>query len=469
MTEEEKQKIKDVFKLQKEEYNKNSYTDKKYRVNKLLSLLKLIYESQKEISEAIYKDFKKPDEEVKLTEILTVIDEIKFAIKNITKWMKYQKVKTPITLFGTSSKILFEPKGICLIVSPWNFPFQLALSPLVSAIAAGNRVIIKPSEYSPNTSALIKKLINKIFSASEVEVFEGDYNTASVLLDLPFDHIFFTGSSAVGKIIMEKAAKNLSSVTLELGGKSPVIIDEHCDINKAAKRITWGKFINCGQTCIAPDYIIVHESIQNKLIEKIKENIIHFYGKSIKESADYARIINEKHYLRILGLIEEAKQMGANVLFGSENDINDCYIEPTIIGDVNLNMAIMKEEIFGPVLPVLTYKTQNEIFELINKNPKPLALYVFSKRKKFIGDILNKTQSGSCSINDVILHFINPNLPFGGVNNSGIGKSHGYYGFKEFSNEKGILMQQKFSAMELLYPPYTDNVKKVINFIVKYF
>ncbi|MFH0734897.1 MAG: aldehyde dehydrogenase family protein [bacterium] len=468
MTQDELNKITTVFNLQKSEYQKNPYLDKNYRVNKLLTLLKVIYESQIEIEEAIYKDFKKPGSEVKLTEIFPVLEEIKFALKNITKWLKYQKVKTPIFLLGTSCKILFEPKGVCLIISPWNFPFQLTMSPLVSAIAAGNRVIIKPSEYSANTSALIKKLVNKIFNKSEVEVFEGDYNTADVLLNLPFDHIFFTGSCAVGKIVMEKAAKNLSSVTLELGGKSPVVIDEHCDINKAAKRITWGKFINCGQICIAPDYVIIHESIKNEFIKKLEENILSFYGNSIKESPDYTGIINAKHQLRIVQLIEQAKKAGANIVFGGENDINDCYIEPTIITDVNLNMEIMKEEIFGPVLPIITYIKLDEIYEIINKNPIPLALYIFSKRKKFINEMLNKISAGNCAINDVILQFINPFLPFGGVNNSGIGKSHGFYGFKEFSNEKGILKQQKLSAMELLYPPYTANVKKIISLIVKY-
>lgn len=442
------------------------------RIEKLKKLEAWILSHQKEIRSALWEDFKKPEAEVDLSEIFPVTSEIKHACKNLRTWMKPKKVSTPLAMAGTSGKIYLEPKGCSLIISPWNFPFNLTVGPLVSCIAAGCTAIIKPSEHSPATSYLIQKMVREIYPENEITVFLGGVEITTELLELPFDHIFFTGSPAVGKIIMKAAAKHLSSITLELGGKSPVIIDESADLEDAAGKLVWGKFVNCGQTCIAPDYILVHESKKDEFILQAKHHIQKFYDpkfKGIKQSTDFARIINDQHFDRLRVLLEDAINKGAKVEFGGTYDPTDKYIEPTLLSGISEEMEIAHEEIFGPLLPISTFKEIDEAISKVNIKPKPLALYIFGKEKTVINRILQETSSGNVVVNDCVLHFLHLELPFGGVNNSGIGKAHGFHGLLAFSNEKGILRQRiGFNNVTLLRPPYGIQVKKIISSLIKW-
>ncbi|MCF8241796.1 MAG: aldehyde dehydrogenase family protein [Melioribacteraceae bacterium] len=460
-----------LFDLQKKESAKNPFIPVEKRKANLKKLLRKIFESELEIQKAVYEDFKKPAAEVKLTEIFTVTSEIKHAIRHLKKWTKPQRVKTPLTFFGSSNKVFYEPKGTVLVLAPWNFPFQLALGPIVSALAAGNRIILKPSEKSPHTSAFLYKFLSELFDEKEVAVILGDHVIAEELVRLPFDHIFFTGSTETGKKVMTAAAQNLTPVTLELGGKSPTIIHQSADLKSAAYRIAWGKFMNCGQTCIAPDYVLIKTEMQDEFINLVKSAVESYFGKveKIKEDANYCRLINDDHYKRLNDILQSAIEHGAEIKFGGIVEEDNKYISPTLITNVSLDSRIMKEEIFGPILPVITYSDYNELTEIINNNPDPLALYVFAKDKKFIKKIISEIPAGSSAVNDVVVHFVNYNLPFGGRKTSGMGKAHGYYGFREFSNEKSLMKQPKLTSLRFLYPPYTPIVKKLIDLTVKYF
>lgn len=443
------------------------------RSDRLKRLRSWIKEHQTEIRKALWLDFKKPETEVDLSEIFPVTSEINMAIKNLGSWMKPKSVSTPIPMLGTNGKIYFEPKGRALILAPWNFPFNLTIGPLVSALAAGCPTIIKPSEMSPHTSELISKMINELFDPAEVAVFTGDVEVATSLLELPFDHIFFTGSPTVGKIVMKAASKHLCSVTLELGGKSPVIIDQEADLDDAAAKIIWAKFVNCGQTCIAPDYILLPEEIQQEFLMRAKVYLQKFYDpmyKGIEKSPDYARIINSRQFERLKTYIQDALGKGAKLEFGGKLDDSDQYIEPTLISQITDEMVIYKEEIFGPILPVITYSDLDEAISIINSKPKPLALYFFGSDSKNSKKVLKETSSGNVVINDCVLHFLHNELPFGGVNNSGIGKSHGYHGFLAFSNEKGVLKQRVgFNNVSLLRPPYGIKAQQIIASLIKWF
>ncbi len=429
--------------------------------------------NQTVIQQAIHADFRKPAAEVSTTEILPALDEIKQAITNLNRWTNPQKVDAPITLLGTRSVIRYEPKGICLIISPWNYPFNLSVGPLVSALAAGNVAIIKPSEYTSHTSALIKRMAEEVFTDGTVSVVEGDASVAQALLQLPFDHIFFTGSPATGKLVMKAAAENLSSVTLELGGKSPVIVTPSANIKETATRLAVTKLINNGQTCIAPDYVLAHETVARELIEQLVIQIPRLFGgeqKSIEHSPDYARIVSEKHAHRLAELVKDAEARGAKRNMGGDMNPADRFIHPIILSNVSKQSRIMEEEIFGPVLPVLTYQSLDEAITFINSKPKPLALYVFGDRKKEIERITSETSSGSVCINDCAIQFLHSNLPFGGVNTSGIGKSHGYFGFLAFSNEKPVVRQRRgITTVAFFYPPYTQRVSRMINWVLKLF
>ncbi|MEM8861937.1 MAG: aldehyde dehydrogenase family protein, partial [Chloroflexota bacterium] len=411
--------------------------------------------------------------EVDLTEIYPVLTEIKHAIAHLKSWARPKRVEAPLALLGTSSYIKFEPKGVCLIISPWNFPFNLTIGPLVSAIAAGNTAMIKPSEMTPHTSAMMERLVKDLFEENLVAMFQGGIPITQALLDLPFDHIFFTGSPSVGKIVMKAAAAHLTSVTLELGGKSPVIVDGDVDIKDAAEKISWGKFINNGQTCVAPDYLLVHESIAKDFTSAlIKSTEKQFRGraKSIEESSDYARLVNDKHFIRLVEMLDISVSSGTKVEFGGESNGTTRYLAPTIVSQVPLNSPLMSEEIFGPILPILTYKNLEDAISQINKFPKPLALYYFGRSKKNQKSVLHQTSSGGVCINECVLHFNHANLPFGGVNNSGIGKSHGRHGFEAFSNEKAVLKQRVgLTSSKFIYPPYTPSVKRIIDLMVRYF
>lgn len=447
-----------------------SIKERKALLEKLLAWIK---NNQDDIRKAIHADFKKPYPEIDISEIFVVTSEIKHALKNIDKWVKPQKVSTPLPMLGTKSHVQYEPKGTSLIIAPWNYPFNLAIGPLVSAISAGCTAIIKPSELTPHTSALLRRLVAETFDKSQVALFEGEVEVAQLLLDKPFDHIFFTGSPAVGKIIMKAAAENLSSVTLELGGKSPAIIDFNSDLKDAAAKIIWGKFVNCGQTCIAPDYVLVHHSVKEAFLTALKKELEKMYdpsGKGIEKSKDYARIVNGKHLKRLKNLLADAELKGAEKYFGGYVDEEEMFFEPTVLTELSEDMDIMQEEIFGPLLPVLSFGDLEEAIQYINMKPKPLALYMFSNDDDNIKRVFQETSSGGAVANDCVLHFLQNELPFGGVNNSGIGKAHGHFGFLAFSNEKAVMHQRVgLTASKPLYPPYGFAGKKIIDSLLKWF
>jgi aldehyde dehydrogenase (NAD+) len=437
------------------------------RIAKLKKLEAAVLAHKAAIYRALHKDLHKPEAESDLSEIMPVISEIHHTAKHLKSWMRTKRVAPTMTLLGTQARIRYEPKGVCLIISPWNYPVNLTLGPLASAIAAGNTAIIKPSELTPACAAVMADIIRSAFDPSEIALFEGDAAVSTELLALPFDHIFFTGSPAVGKIVMAAAAKNLTSVTLELGGKSPVIVDATADIAKAASSIMWGKFINNGQTCIAPDYLYVHETILPEFLEKSKAAITKMYGADASTSPDYCRMVNEKHFSRVKRLIDDATASGAVIAAGGATEIADKFISPTLLTNVSESSEVMKEEIFGPVLPVIAYSDIAGPLAHINGNPKPLALYVYSKNDETIGRVITETSTGGACINMSMLHFSHANLPFGGVNNSGIGASHGIFGFKAFSHERAVL-RDKFSTIPMLFPPYTARVRWIIKQTLKY-
>lgn len=462
-----------VFKSQKTTSIKWREQDVQTRLKRLIRLQKWVKKHRAEIKEALFQDFKKPPEEVDLSEVYVVLSELKHAISNLQKWARPRKVEAPLALVGSQSLIQYEPKGVCLILAPWNFPFNLTVAPLVSALAAGNTTILKPSELTPHCSQLIAKMVEELFDPSEVAVFQGDKQIAQHLLTLPFDHIFFTGSPAVGKIVMQAAAKNLTSVTLELGGKSPVIIDGTADLADAAEKIAWGKFINCGQTCIAPDYILVQESVEEAFIDELRLAIDRLFdhdGNGIEEGANYARIINEAHFNRLWNMLNQALDQGAILEAGGEAIEDELYIAPTVISRVPKEADLMEQEIFGPILPVITFKELDSAVQRINSYQKPLALYLFSRSESHKHQVLQQTSSGSVAINDCVVQFMNPNLPFGGVNHSGFGKSHGFRGFTAFSNEKAVVKQKVgLTSVKPVYPPYTNLVRNAIDLLLKYF
>ena len=444
-------------------------TTYRQRIKKLDTLKNAVENTYREkIKQALYDDFKKPFTETDLTEIYPVVGEIKFAKSNLKSWMKRQKVETPLALIGSSSWYKYEPKGVCLIISPWNFPLNLTFGPLVSAIAAGNTVILKPSEMTPNIAGVMAEIINDLFDDNEVALIEGEVEVSQELLKLPFNHIFFTGSPNVGKIVMKAAAEHLTSVTLELGGKSPTIIDKTANLKTAAKKIAWGKFMNSGQTCIAPDYLLIHESIKNDFIKEFKIQLKAFFTDDASSSDSISRVVNKKHFNRLINHLEDAKSNNAKVEIGGKNNSEDNFIEPTVVSNLSEKASLLKEEIFGPILPIKTYKSTQEAVDYINSKEKPLALYIYSKSKKNTNFIISNTRAGSTCINNNVIQYSNHNLPFGGSNNSGIGKSHGIFGFQEFSNMRSVMKQHTKGSIELLFPPYNNFKKKLANFTIKW-
>ncbi len=442
------------------------HSGRKAKINALRHAVEV--EFRDAIREACFNDLGKSSAETDLTEVFPVTAEAKHTARHLRKWLKPQRVPTPLSLFGSRSWIKHEPKGVCLIISPWNFPFNLTLGPLVSAIAAGNCVILKPSEMTPNCAAVMRTIVEKVFDESEVAIFEGGIETSTALLELPFNHIFFTGAPSVGKIVMTAAAKNLASVTLELGGKSPTIVDETANIANAARMIAWGKFGNNGQICIAPDYVFVHRSKHAELTAALDRQLIEFYGSDPAASESYARIVNQRHFDRVIGYIEDAVSKGAKVIAGGRGDRENHFIEPTLIEDVPLESELMTNEIFGPVLPIFEYSDLEEPIRFIEDREKPLALYIYSKSNSNIERLIDGTRAGGTCINNNDVHFFNSNLPFGGVNNSGIGKSHGRHGFEAFSNARGILKQVLPSGLQLMMPPYSEFKRKLIELTIKW-
>ncbi len=458
------------LKIRSQILKKEHWTERKKRIKAFGEFL-LVNENR--IGLAVQKDIGKPLVEVSISEVYPVITEIKHAVENLKTWIEPELIDAPFTYLGTRSKIIYEPKGVCLIIGAWNFPVNLCLGPLISCLAAGNTAILKPSELTPNTSRLLCDLIKEFFDEDLVTVVEGGVDVSTELLKLPFDHIFFTGSSGVGKIVMRAAAENLSSVTLELGGKSPTIIDDTANLADAARRIAFGKFLNNGQTCIAPDYVLIKESSKEKFIELLKNEVEKSFGDKSPidvSSPNYSRIINEKHFDRLQQLILDATTRGAKTEWTGSINRGERFMHPVILSNVSMDSKIMEEEIFGPVLPIISYSSTDKIVEIVNAKAKPLALYVFSTSKKFQKRIMEETSAGSVCINDCVLQFTHPNLPFGGVNSSGIGKSHGKYGFLAFSNEKAVLKQRSgFSMPYLLHPPYTSRVKKLVDIMMRWF
>ncbi len=443
------------------------------RMDYLVRLEHWIKDNEKRIKVAHFKDLRKPESEIELAEIWYVLSEIRIAKKNLKKWMRPKRIgKSTLALATAQSWLHNEPRGVVLIISPWNFPFNLTIGPLVSALAAGNRVIIKPSELTPNVSSLMARMVDEVFEPERVSIFQGDQEVAKELLNYPFDHIFFTGSPSIGKIIMKAASKHLSSLTLELGGKSPTIIDDTAKVKMAVNKITWGKCINLGQSCISPDYILIHESKKNEFIDELSNNLDRVYGRSFAQktqSLDLARVVNLRHFERLDDLLCTAIEDGAVIAHGGGRDKNNLFIEPTLLDSIKLDMKIMHEEIFGPLLPIVSYKNLDECIEIINQRTKPLAIYMFSQSKRNINTIIDKTSSGGMVVNEVKSHFLNLDLPFGGVNESGTGRSHGYHGFITFSNQRSMQKNGQFSMVGLTFPPYTEWTKKIIRLVSRYF
>ncbi len=465
----DKAEIQRIFELQKTKQFDIGSTTVKQRKAKLNKLHQLILKYRPRIKEALNKDFKKHPMEVDLTEIYPITAELKHTKKHLSRWMNKHRVSTPLAMMGSSSHIKYEPKGVVLIVSPWNFPFNLTFVPLVSAIAAGNCVMIKTSEMTPNSTALMKQMIEECFNEDEVAFIEGGIPASTHLLEMPFNHIFFTGSPMVGKIVMKAAAQNLTSVTLELGGKSPTIIDKTANLKQTAQRLTIGKFTNNGQICIAPDYVFVHEDVKDKFVALLKDTIQSFYSKNIQNEPSYCRIVNNRHFNRLKDAIEDTVTKGATVELGGVTDDNDNFIPPTILSNPAMDSKIMTDEIFGPVLPILSYTDINQVIRDINGREKPLALYIYSKNRKNTDHIINNTRAGGTCINHNGVHYYNMDLPFGGSNNSGIGKGHGFEGFKAFSNGRAIFNQHITNALDFLVPPYTGLKEKIGDLTIKYF
>jgi aldehyde dehydrogenase (NAD+) len=442
------------------------------RIAKLKRLRDAILAREPQIREAIFQDFRKSATEVDLTEIYASLVEIKDAIGSLAKWMKPQHVGTPLSLFGTRSWVHHEPRGVVLIIGPWNYPFQLVITPLVAAVAAGNAVVCKPSELTSHTSALLAELIGAVFPADEVAVVEGGPVETQRLLAQPFDHYFFTGSTRVGRIVAEAAAKHLASTTLELGGKSPAVVDDSADLALTANRLVWGKFVNAGQTCIAPDYVMVSERKRDALVRELKRAIAQMYGATEAErraSPDLCRVINDRNFARLKAMLDDTVQAGAKVEIGGEADAADRYIAPTVLTGVTPDAAVMGEEIFGPILPVLTYDKLEDVPGFITARDKPLALYVFAEDQGAIDTVIERTTAGGSCINNAVIHFANTNLPFGGVGPSGTGNYHGYYGFKAFSHERAVLKQGRMDMLKSVYPPYGPKVTKMIKLMRKLF
>lgn len=459
-----------VFDAQRQHARAVALTTADQRMERIRRIQRWINDHETDIQQAMHADFRKPSAEVMLAEVMPVLAEIGHTLKHLRQWMKPQRVPTPLSLTGTRSHIRHEPKGNVLIIAPWNYPFALTIRPLVSAIAAGNVVIIKPSEMTPHTARLVARLVSDLFVPGEVAVFEGDADMSTALLALPFNHIFFTGSPAVGRIVMTAAARHLASVTLELGGKSPSIVDETADLRTAAEQIAWGKYLNNGQTCIAPDYLLVHQSVKQPFMQALRTALSAMYspdGRPVEQSDSYARLVNNRHFIRLRALVDEAVEQGATVAIGGELIADQNFMAPTVLEGVTDGMRVMQDEIFGPVLPVLTYINLDDALRLVNQRDKPLALYIHSRSRKNTQYILDHTSAGTTVVNETLLQFSNVELPFGGVNTSGLGKSNGFYSFQEFSNQRGV-MQRTFGTMKFIYPPYTDRVKKLIGLLTKY-
>ncbi|MCO6341523.1 aldehyde dehydrogenase [Staphylococcus epidermidis] len=453
--------IRDKFNNSKAFFNTHKTKNLKFRKQQLKLLSKNIKNHENELLDALYKDLGKSKVEAYATEIGMLLKSIKLMRKELKNWSKTKQTDTPLYLFPTKSYIKKEPYGTVLIIGPFNYPVQLVFEPLIGAIAAGNTAIVKPSELTPHVAIVIKDIIEDTFDEAYDSVVEGGIEETQTLLSLPFDYMFFTGSEKVGKIVYEAAARKLIPVTLELGGKSPVIVDDTANIKVASERISFGKFTNAGQTCVAPDYILVQRKVKNDLIKALKKTITEFYGENIEKSPDFGRIVNQKHFNRLNDLIQIHKD---NVVFGGNSSKEDLYIEPTLLDNITNDNKIMKEEIFGPILPIITYDNFDEVLEIIQSKSKPLSLYLFSEDENMTHRVVEELSFGGGAINDTLMHLANPNLPFGGVGSSGIGQYHGKYSFDTFSHMKSYTFKSTRLESSLFFPPYKGKFKYIKTF-----
>lgn len=443
-----------IMELQKAFFDSGGTRDIDVRIEKLKALEKVIQKRKKAICKALYNDFQKPEFETVITETSFILSELKYIIKHLRSWAKPKRVSSTLLNFPSRDFIFSEPYGACLILAPWNYPFQLKVSPAIGAIAAGNTVVLKPSEYSPYTAEIVEEIFAEVFEPEWVSVVQGNASASQKLLEEKWDYVFFTGSVSVGRIVNKAIAPHLTPATLELGGKSPCIVHRSAKIELAAKRIVWGKFINAGQTCIAPDYILIDAEVKSKFYEAVKKEITAAFGEHPKASPDFARIINQKNFDRLTALLNSEK-----CIIGGATDNDSLYISPTLLDEPSLDSEVMQDEIFGPILPVISYTSESEISKIINKYPKPLSLYIFSEEKKFSEMILQKFSFGGGTVNDVLVHIANKNLPFGGVGNSGYGAYHGKYSFDTFSHKKSISKRGTWIDIPLRYAPYGNKLK----------
>jgi aldehyde dehydrogenase (NAD+) len=453
--------VSDIIRQQRDFFQTGKTKDVAFRIAGLKKLERAINDNAAAIIDALKADLNKPEFETYLTEIALSQKEISYAIKNIKTWTKPHKANIGFEQLPGFGRIYAEPLGVVLIISPWNYPFQLIIAPLVGAIAAGNCAILKPSENAPHTSGILAKILPQYFESAYITLLEGDVESSQQLLAQKFDHIFFTGGTKIGTMVMEAAAKHLTPVTLELGGKSPCIVDADTNIEYTARRITWGKFINAGQTCVAPDYLLVEQKIKQELIDSIQKCIREFYGEQPEASPDYARIINQKHFNRLVEFFKDGE-----IIIGGQSNLGERYIAPTVIDCVSLQVPVMQEEIFGPILPVFTYNDVNEAIAIINQRPKPLTLYLFSRNKNLQQQVLQSTSSGSVCINDTVIQCGIPTLPFGGVGSSGMGKYHGKASFDTFSHYKSVLNRSLLLDIKLRYAPYTQSKLQLLKRIL---
>lgn len=461
-------RLDELLQKQKDYFRTGETRDIEFRISKLKRLKKAIKIYEQKILDALRKDLGKPEQESFFSEVGGIYASIDLFVKNLVKWAKARAVNTPMVQYG-ESYIEYEPYGSVLIIVPFNYPFQLAMEPLIGAIASGNTAVVKPSELAPETEKVITDIIRDAFDENYVASVCGGVDLITKLLSQRFDYIFFTGSVRVGKIVMEAASKNLTPITLELGGKSPVFVDENFDVRLAAKRIAWGKFLNNGQTCIAPDYVLVHESRKLALIEELKAVIHEHYGENIKENPDYGRIINEKQTERLAKILESDKDL---VVFGGDFDVEKRYIAPAILdlgklGDASVSdSAAMADEIFGPILPIVSYESLDEAVDRVRYGEKPLAMYIFSKNKEYIGSVKSRISSGNITINDTVKHVSIDSLPFGGVGHSGMGSYHGKYSIETFSHRRGVYRNKARFNIKQIAPPYNE---KAFEFLRKLF
>lgn len=435
----------------------------------LRKLLHKIKTEEKAIESALYHDFHKSAIESSITELFAVELELKHIIRNLGSWARDRSVGWSAMFANVRAYLHYEPKGNALIITPWNYPIQLPLVHLAASVAAGNCSILKLSEFAEHSNAILRKIIQEVFQEEHVAIVEGAVEETSHLLSLRFDHIHFTGSPAVGKIVMEAASKNLTDITLELGGKSPAIIDKNVNLRRVIKNLIWAKFVNAGQTCIAPDYLLVHRQLRGEFEQTFRQELLEAFGKEPQNSPDYARIINKKQFDRLVHALNSAKDLGAHILAGGNYIEKECYFEPTLIGNVPESNPLMQEEIFGPIFPVIYYQQVDEALAIIRKKEKPLALYVFSNDNLFNKHVVRYSTAGSTCINDALIQIMHPNLPFGGVNNSGIGQSTGKYGFKAFSHERAVSNVKIYPLSAMFWYPYTERTHRILQWLRKIF